>query len=128
MKPQQTLESINIIDINYQVLEGNRGLRGDPIGTHRFLGTLTIEYEIIVEEICNSGDCKARHENANDLYDQVVGSLKDETESGEFSRSLQANAVEASVMFLSHATVGSSDFGRFVVGEYFPTIFLHFEV
>ncbi len=124
MKPQQTLELVNITDMtNSQGLDGNRGLRGNPIGNHHILGTLTIAYEIILEEICDSGDCKNKHEISNALYDQVTGVVKDETESGDFARSLQANAVEENAIFLFQATIGSSDFGRFAVISYIPILF-----
>ena len=75
----------------------------------------TVEYELILEEICSTTSCEDSQAVANALYQQVTDELRQVIDSGAFTTMLQQNAQALSVDALLSTAVGSGDFGSVVV-------------
>ncbi|EJK75304.1 hypothetical protein THAOC_02974 [Thalassiosira oceanica] len=110
LSPNQRIKEVIITSINGNPVNFRRGLAGAPRELNAGLG---IEYEIILEEICATSSCDNAQEVANQLYQSVTESMKEEIDSGAFAQALETQAVEVGETL--EIAVASSDFSAAVV-------------
>ena len=67
-----------------------------------------VDYELILEELCDTGTCDDSQAIADALYDDVSANMQVKIDSGEFQQALQDSGVAS----LSAAAVNSGDFSR----------------
>lgn len=129
-----------IKSINGEPIEKMRkSMISTSIGTERLLrhsrdlqnqDLSTIEYELIIEELCEGGPtgaCSDSQSLANNLYSLATSSMREQIDSGEFLNQLDAMAASLNVDALfNEAVVGESDFGALtlallsLLSSYYP--------
>jgi len=111
----QRLQSVRIISINGQAVTGttNEFFPSRRLASRRLDQHVYIEYEIILEELCGTGDCNDAQEAANKLYDSVTSSMQQNIDSGVFEQMLEQSAAELNVIL--DASVLDHDFEHLIV-------------
>eukprot|EP00956_Cyclotella_meneghiniana_P035396 scaffold114420_cov67-Cyclotella_meneghiniana.AAC.1 len=108
----QRVNSVNIISINGVLVTGGFSHRR-LIG--RNLSEATVEYEILLEEICSNDGCSDAATAAQALYEQATDAMREAIDSGAFATAVRSDAVSANVDALLEIAVASSDFSSVVL-------------
>jgi len=104
----------NVLTVNGQEVNLNTG----PARSRQLLhhDTLLIQYEIIIEAVCNTScdDAAAVQDIANKVYNQVTGSLKHAIENGSLVIDLRATT-SAELSELLQSATATGNFSAYVV-------------
>jgi hypothetical protein len=103
---------VNIILINGVPVSGGFLLRR-LIG--RNLSAVTVEYEVLLEEICSNDGCSDADTAAQALYAQATDAMREEINSGAFATAVQSDATSANVDALLAIAVESNDFSAVIL-------------
>jgi len=71
---------------------------------------IDIEFEVIMDAVCDTITCERSNEIASSLYNQVTTDLRAKVEDGEVSRVIQEEAASNGVSELANVTVSSNSF------------------
>merc|ERR1712176_674529 len=71
---------------------------------------IDVEFEVIMDAVCDTITCERSNEIASSLYNQVTTDLRAKVEDGEVSRVIQEEAASNGVSQLTNVTVSSNSF------------------
>lgn len=112
LNSSQRVKSVRIISINGVAVTGGFTLRRL---SSRELSSATVEYETLLEEICQTTGCTDADTVAQQLYNQATSTMKEEIDNGNFASSVKSSASSANVDALLAVAVETSDFSTVVL-------------
>eukprot|EP00956_Cyclotella_meneghiniana_P037575 scaffold140773_cov63-Cyclotella_meneghiniana.AAC.2 len=111
LNSSQRVKSVNIISINGVLVTGFSFRRLIV----RNLSEATVEYEILLEEICSNDGCSDADTAAQALYKQATDAMREAIDSGAFATAVISDADSANVNALLEIAVASSDFSSVIL-------------